>query len=74
MQRLNTKQMMDNSKCFTFLFWGTIFMATVAFILNIIESFISYSDSSEYNCRDYYYYNTYECVRYGMYYCQSTSD
>jgi len=69
MLRLTTKQLMDKSKCFTFLFWGAIVVFSVAIILNIIWPFTSCNNVTNYSCSYYYYYNTYECISYGTHYC-----
>jgi len=41
MLKMSTKQLMDQSKGFTFLFWGAIVVFSVAIILNIIWPFTS---------------------------------
>jgi hypothetical protein len=68
MLRLSTKQLMDKSKCFTFLFWGAIVVFSLAVLLNIIWPFTS--------CNDYYSscsYSYYQCTSYGTVYCCPSS-
>ena len=61
-----TKQLMDQSKCFRLLFWGSIFFISVGVILCIIFPFTScYKYTSYYSCSYYYSPYTYQCT----YYC-----
>lgn len=71
MQITTTKQLMDQSKPFKALFWGSIVCILVGAILCIIFPFTSCSSYSYnyYSCYDYYYYYIYECYSGSTYYC-----
>jgi hypothetical protein len=64
-----TKQLIDQSKCFRFLFWGSILLVCIGILLMIIFPFTSCSRPSYYSCSWYFpnYYN--ECTSYGVKYC-----
>ena len=60
-----TKQLMDQSKLFRFLFFGSIVSIFIAIICLIIFPF---SSCYVHSC-SWYYYSTYECSNYGSTFC-----
>jgi len=71
MLRMTTKQLMDQSKCFTFMFWGAIATLLAAVILTVIWPFTSCMETSIYSCSSLYPYPYVpnECISYGTHYC-----
>jgi len=64
-----TKQLMDQSKLFRFVFFGSIVCICIGIICYIIFPF---STCYRHSC-SWYYYSTYECNSYGIAYCCSFS-
>lgn len=69
MYATTTKQLMDQSKCFRLLFWGSIFFISVGVILCIIFPFTSCSRYNYNSCAWYYYAYPNECTSYSVTYC-----
>lgn len=70
MYTATTKQLMDQSKLFRFLFWGSILLVATGVIFSIVFPF---SKCAQYNyyysCSWYYSSYSYECYTNGMAYC-----
>ncbi len=65
MRATTTKQLMDQSKLFRFLFWGSIVLISVGVICFIVFPFTN----CNYRSCSWYYYNSYECRSGGDTYC-----
>lgn len=65
MRATTTKQLMDQSKLFRFLFWGSISTIILGTIFMIVFPF---SDCNYHSC-SWWYYNSYECSSGGEHYC-----
>lgn len=69
MYATTTKQLMDQSKCFRLIFWGSIFFISVGVLLMIIFPFTTCSRYSYYSCSWYYYNYPNECTSFAVTYC-----
>jgi hypothetical protein len=68
-----TKQLMDQSKLFRFLFWGSIASIVIGLILCTIFPFTDCNSYSAYSCSWWYYSYPYQCTNNGKVYCCPSS-